>query len=141
MNLQHSINPTAFSHSNNYIWFFRNPTYLWQKYVKLVTDVMNSAILHKCRSINFSEGIISRKNYATLTVQIHNFIMENQTRNLKFIMFHADNINSVKMYKRTFSKVELDRIFFYIFMTYNLQRKIKLTITRYIENICIWEKK
>ena len=141
MNLQHSINPTAFSHSNNYIWFFRNPTYLWQKYVKLVTDVMNSAILHKCRSINFSEGIISRKNYAVLTVQIHNFIMENQTRNLKFIMFHADNINSVKMYKRTFSKVELDRIFFYIFMTYNLQRKIKLTITRYIENICIWEKK
>ena len=141
MNLQHSINPTAFSHSNNYIWFFRNPTYLWQKYVKLVTDVMNSAILHKCRSINFSEGIISRKNYATLTVQIHNFIMENQTRNLKFILFHADNINSVKMYKRTFSKVELDRIFFYIFMTYNLQRKIKLTITRYIENICIWEKK
>ena len=141
MNLQHSINPTAFSHSNNYIWFFRNPTYLWQKYVKLVTDVMNSAILHKCRSINFSEGIISRKNYATLTVQIHNFIMENQTRNLKFIMFHADNINSVKMYKRTFSKVELDRIFFYIIMTYNLQRKIKLTITRYIENICIWEKK
>ena len=141
MNLQHSINPTAFSHSNNYIWFFRNPTYLWQKYVKLVTDVMNSAILHKCRSINFSEGIISRKNYATLTVQIHNFIMENQTRNLKFIMFHADNINSVKIYKRTFSKVELDIIFFYIFMTYNLQRKIKLTITRYIENICIWEKK
>ena len=141
MNLQYSINPTAFSHSNNYIWFFRNPTYLWQKYVKLVTDVMNSAILHKCRSINFSEGIISRKNYAALTVQIHNFIMENQTRNLKFIMFHADNINSVKMYKRTFSKVELDRIFFYIFMTYNLQRKIKLTITRYIENICIWEKK
>ena len=67
--------------------------------------------------------------------------MENQTRNLKFIMFHADNINSVKMYKRTFSKVELDRIFFCIFMTYNLQRKIKLTITRYIENICIWEKK
>ena len=102
---------------------------------------MNSAILHKCRSINFSEGIISRKNYATLTVQIHNFIMENQTRNLKFILFHADNINSVKMYKRTFSKVELDRIFFYIIMTYNLQRKIKLTITRYIENICIWEKK
>ena len=141
MNLQHSINPTAFSHSNNYIWFFRNPTYLWQKYVKLVTDVMNSAILHKCRSINFSEGIISRKNYAVLTVQIHNFIMENQTRNLKFIMFHADNINSVKMYKRTFSKIELDRIFFYIFMTYNLQRKIKLKITRYIENICTWEKK
>ena len=141
MNLQHSINPTAFSHSNNYIWFFRNPTYLWQKYVKLVTDVMNSAILHKCRSINFSEGIISRKNYATLTVQIHNFIMENQTRNLKFILFHADNINSVKMYKRTFSKAELDRFFFYIIMTYNLQRKIKLTITRYIENICIWEKK
>ena len=67
--------------------------------------------------------------------------MENQTRNLKFIMFHADNINSVKIYKRTFSKVELDIIFFYIFMTYNLQRKIKLTITRYIENICIWEKK
>ena len=141
MNLQHGINPTAFSHSNNYIWFFRNPTYLWQKYVKLVTDIMNAAILHKCRSINFSEGIISRKNYATLTIQIHNFIMENQTRNLKFIMFHADNINSVKIYKRTFSKVELDIIFFYIFMTYNLQRKIKLTITRYIENICIWEKK
>ena len=30
--------------------------------------------------------------------------------------------------------------FFYIFMTYNLQRKIKFTITRYIKNIYTWEK-
>ena len=27
------------------------------------------------------------------------------------------------------------------FMTYNLQREIRLTITRCIENICTWEKK
>ena len=30
--------------------------------------------------------------------------------------------------------------FFYIFMTYNLQRKIKFTITRYIKNVYTWEK-
>ena len=30
--------------------------------------------------------------------------------------------------------------FFYIFMTYFLQRKIKFTITRYIKNIYTWEK-
>ena len=31
--------------------------------------------------------------------------------------------------------------FFYVFMTYSVQRKIKFTITKYIENICTWEKK
>ena len=30
--------------------------------------------------------------------------------------------------------------FFYIYMTYNLQRKIEFTITRYIKNIYTWEK-
>ena len=61
---------------------------------KMVSDIMNAAISHKCRSITFSDGITSRKNYENLIVQIHNFIIENDTRNLKFIMFHADDINS-----------------------------------------------
>ena len=36
--------------------------------------------------------------------------------------------------------VRMCLFFFYIFMTYNLQRKIKFTITRYIKNIYTWEK-
>ena len=67
---------------------------------KTVSDIMNVAISHKCRSVTFGDGITSRKNYEKLTVQIHNFIIKNDIRNLKFIMFHADDINSVKMYKR-----------------------------------------
>ena len=54
---------------------------------------MNAATSHKCRSITFSDGITSRKNYENLTVQIHNFMIENDTRNLKFKMFHAADIN------------------------------------------------
>ena len=30
--------------------------------------------------------------------------------------------------------------FFYIFMTYNLQRIIKFTIAKYLKNICTWKK-
>ena len=37
-------------------------------------------------------------------------------------------------------KVKRIRFFFYIFMTYNLQRKTNFTITRYIKNIYTWEK-
>ena len=37
-------------------------------------------------------------------------------------------------------KVKRIRFFFYIFMTYNLQRKINFTVTRYIKNIYTWEK-
>ena len=39
----------------------------------------------------------SRKNYENLIVQIHNFVIQNDTPNRKFIMFHADDINSAKM--------------------------------------------
>ena len=73
---------------------------------KMVSNIMNAAISHKCRSITFSDGITSRKNYENLIVQIHNFIIENDTRNLKFIMFHADDINSAKMFKRILQKIE-----------------------------------
>ena len=73
---------------------------------KMVSDIMNTAISHKCRLITFSDGITSRKKYKSLIVQIHNFIIENDTRNLKFIMFHADDINSAKMYKRILQKIE-----------------------------------
>ena len=73
---------------------------------KTVSDIMDAAVSRKCRSITFCDGITSRKNYENLIVEIHNFIIENDTRNLKFIMFHADDINSVKMYKRIFRKVE-----------------------------------
>ena len=76
----------------------------------MVSDIMNVAISHKCRSITFSDGITSRKNYENLIVQIHNFIIENDTCNLKFIVFHADDINSVKIYKRILQKVEWKEI-------------------------------
>ena len=52
---------------------------------------MNAAISHKYRSITFSDGVTSRKNYENLIVQIHNFIIGNNNCNLKFIMFHADD--------------------------------------------------
>ena len=73
---------------------------------KMVSDIMNAAISHKRRSITFSDEITSRKNYENLIVQIHNFIIENNTRNLKFMMFHVDDINSGKMYKRILRKIE-----------------------------------
>ena len=73
---------------------------------KMVSEIMNAAISHKCRSITFSDGITSRKNYENLIVQIDNFIVENDTRNLKFITFHVDDINSAKMYKRIFRKIK-----------------------------------
>ena len=72
----------------------------------MVSDTMIAAISHKCRSIRSSNGITSRKNYENLVVQIHDFIMENDTRSLKFIMSHAGDINSVKMYKRILRKIE-----------------------------------
>ena len=73
---------------------------------KMVSEIMNAAISYKCRSITFSDGITSRKNYENLIVQIDNFIVENDTRNLKFITFHVDDINSAKMYKRIFRKIK-----------------------------------
>ena len=63
---------------------------------KTVSNIMNAAISHKSRSITFSDRITSRKNYENLIVLICNFIIENDTRNLKFVMFHAHDINSVK---------------------------------------------
>ena len=63
----------------------------------MVSDIMN---------LTFSDGITSRKNIENLIVQIHNFISGNDTRNLKFIMFHADDINLIKMYRRILWKVE-----------------------------------
>ena len=62
----------------------------------MVSDIMKAVISHKCCSITFSDGTTSRKNYEKLIVQIHNFIIENDTRNLKFIMFPADDIIQLK---------------------------------------------
>ena len=45
------------------------------------------------------------------------------------MMFGCNDVHQIKLF------------FFYIFMTYNLQTKIKFTFTRYTENICTWEKK
>ena len=73
---------------------------------KMVSDVTNAAISDKCRSITFSDGITPRKNYENLIVQIHNFIIHNDTRNLKFMMFHADDINSAKVFKCILRKIE-----------------------------------
>ena len=53
---------------------------------------------NKCRSITFSDGITSRKNYENLIIQILNFIIENDTGKVKFIMFHAFDINSINIY-------------------------------------------
>ena len=58
---------------------------------KAVSDIMNAAISYKYRSITFSAGKTSRKNFENLVEQIHNFIVENDTCNL-----YADDIYSVK---------------------------------------------
>ena len=55
-----------------------------------VSDIMNAVLSYKCRSKTLSDGIISRKNDENLIGQI----VENDTRNLKFILFHADYIHS-----------------------------------------------
>ena len=73
---------------------------------KMVSNIMNEGISYKCRSITLSDEIISRKNYENLIVQIHNFIIENHTRNLKFVMFHVDDINSAKMFECNLQKIE-----------------------------------
>ena len=72
---------------------------------KMVSDIMNAAISHKCRTITFSSGITSRKTYEKLIIQIHNFIMANDTRNLKLKMLHADDINSAKIFKHILQKI------------------------------------
>ena len=38
------------------------------------------------------------------------FYIENDTRNLKFIMFHADDINSAKIFKPILWKIEWDSV-------------------------------
>ena len=106
------INPTAFVSNSIYICFFRNPIYLWQKDVK-----QNGVNYNECGNITQMSlnnvqwhGITSRKNYENFIVETHNFIIENDTRNLKFIMFHADDINSAKMFKRILRKIEWDSV-------------------------------
>ena len=37
---------------------------------------------------------------------LYKFITENDTRNLKFKMFHAGDINSAKMFKRILRRIE-----------------------------------
>ena len=57
----------------------------------------------KCRSTTFSDGITSRKDYENLTIQILNFIIENDTGNVKFIMFHASDKSSINIYVNALS--------------------------------------
>ena len=64
MYLQHNIYPTAFVHNNNYIWFFKSPMYLWQKFgKKTLSDIMNASVSHKIRAITFSGRNTWRKSY------------------------------------------------------------------------------
>ena len=72
---------------------------------KTFSDVMNAAMSHKYHSITFSGEITSRKNHKNFIMKIHNFILENVPRNLKFTIFHADDINSIKMFKRILQKI------------------------------------
>ena len=44
------------------------------------TDITNTAISHKCRSITFSDRITSRKNYGNLIVQIYNREWHSQSK-------------------------------------------------------------
>lgn len=62
------------------------------------SDTMNASMSYKYRSITFGGGI--RKTYENLITKIDNFMIENDPWNLKFNMFHADNINSIKVFKR-----------------------------------------
>ena len=66
---------------------------------------MNSAVLHKYRLITSSGEITSGKGYKNLIINVHNFIMGNNTQNVKFIMFYADAINSITMFKRILQKI------------------------------------
>ena len=59
----------------------------------------------KCFSFN-----TNAKNYENLIIQIQNFIIEHDTRNLKFTMFHADDRNPIKMYKCIIWKIEWDSV-------------------------------
>ena len=58
--------------------------------------------------------------------------MENDSRNLKFIMFHADDISSIKMYGSFFSRklnkivpIYLDSIFFASTQILNVLQKLR----------------
>ena len=51
---------------------------------------MNAVLSYKCRSKTLSDGKKKKKNDENLIGQI----VENDTRNLKFILFHADYIHS-----------------------------------------------
>ena len=61
---------------------------------------MNAVLSYKFRSKTLSDGIISRKNDENLIGQI----VENDTRNLKFILFHADIY--IQIFKPILRKIE-----------------------------------
>lgn len=72
---------------------------------KTLSDIMNAAVSHKIHAITFSDRITWRK-----IIQIQNFIMENNTRNLKFFMFHANFIDLIETYKHILRKLESDSV-------------------------------
>ena len=95
------INPTAFVPNSNYICFFKNPIYLLQKHVK-----QNGVKYNECG--NITQMLLNNVQWRNNIKK--NFIIENDICNLKFIMFHADDINSVKMYNCILLKVEWDSV-------------------------------
>ena len=64
----------------------------------------------KRHRIMLSDRITLRRNYENLIIQVHNFIIENGTWNLKFFMFHADDINSVKCILRKVKRDKVDKL-------------------------------
>ena len=54
---------------------------------------------HVFKIIQMVPNRATHHNYENLIAQIHNFVIEKDTRNRKLIMLHADHINSVKLYK------------------------------------------
>ena len=64
---------------------------------------MNAPMSYKYCAITFGGGI--RKKYENLITKIDNFIIESDPWNLKFTMFHADDINSGKVFKDILQKM------------------------------------
>ena len=92
------INLIAFVHSSNYIYFyFQKSNRLWQKHVK-----QNGIRYNECG--NVTEMWLNNVQWR------NNFIIENDTRNIKFIMFHVDDINSAEIFKRILRKIEWDSV-------------------------------
>lgn len=62
------------------LFVFSEIEFTWDKQVnKTLSDTMNAAISHKCRSITFNNTTTSRRNYENLIIQIQIVMMQNIT--------------------------------------------------------------